>query len=339
MRVPSGRCTDSTFTTSAPRKPRICAAYGPAQYDVKSNTRSPASGRAASSASVSCATRTCRGSARSDSVSPPSGATGPNGRVGARPRRYGTRGCTMAPSGCSTNTSRSTKGANPGRVSPLPNGATGIRRSLARCSTSSVVRAVVNAAISARSIRSCSPRRSTRPSSGWSAHSGCPTISANARNCAEPLVAKPTHPSAVGSTDGTSTKRPIGSGSGPRPSSCAATAWNWLNAIVIASKVETSTDAPRPLRRAPWSAASAATPPTVPATHSPMRPPVATGGSCFRPRLAIEPHQACNVNSVAARSAHGPLPPNHEIDTTTTRGDRLRNVATSYPSHSSSWCG
>ena len=54
MRVPSGRCTDSTFTTSAPRKPRICAAYGPAQYDVKSNTRRPASGRAASPVSPAC---------------------------------------------------------------------------------------------------------------------------------------------------------------------------------------------------------------------------------------------------------------------------------------------
>ena len=160
----------------------------------------------------------------------------------------------MVPSGCSTKTSRSTNGAKPGSVSPLPSGATGIRRSLARCNTSSVVCAVVNVAISARSIRSCSPRRSTRPSSGWSAHSGWPTISAKARNCAEPLVAKPTQPSAVGSTDGTSTKRPIGSGSGPRPSSCAATAWNWLNAIVIASNVDTSTNAPlsaapRPVQR------------------------------------------------------------------------------------------
>ena len=51
-----------------------------------------------------------------------------------------------------------------------------------------------------------------------------------------------------------------------------------------------------------------------------MRPPVATGGSCLRPRLAIEPHQACRVNSVAARSDHGPVPPNHEIDTTTSSG-------------------
>ena len=119
-----------------------------------------------------------------------------------------------------------------------------MRSSLAVRTTSSVERVPVNAAISARRLRSCSPRRSTRPSSGWSAHSGCPTISAKARNCADPFVANPTQPSAVGSTDGTSTNRPIASGSGPRPSSCAATAWNWLNAMVMASNVDTSTNAP-----------------------------------------------------------------------------------------------
>ena len=150
--------------------------------------------------------------------------------------------------GCSTNTPRSTNGAKPGIVSPFPSGATGMRSSLAVRTTSSVVRVPVYAAISARSVRSCSPRRSTRPSSGWSAHSGCPTISAKARNWADPLVANPTQPSAVGSTDGTSTNRPIASGSGPRPSSCAATAWNWLNTMVMASNVDTSTNAPCPLR-------------------------------------------------------------------------------------------
>ena len=105
---------------------------------------------------------------------------------------------------------------------------------------------------------------------------GVPDHLRERRNWAEPLVAKPTQPSAVGSTDGTSTKRPITSGSGPRPSNCAATAWNWLNAMVIASNVETSTWAPRPVRRTPWSAASGR-------RRRPIRRPIRRSGPRSRP--------------------------------------------------------
>ena len=39
------------------------------------------------------------------------------------------------------------------------------------------------------------------------------------------------------------------------------------------------------------------------------------------PRLAVEPHRACRVNSVAGRSAHGPWRPNGLIDTTAWYGE------------------
>src|SRR5205814_1668084 len=58
----------------------------------------------------------------------------------------------------------------------------------------------------------------------------------------------------------------------------------------------------------------------VPANHSPRRPPAASGGFSGRPRVAVDPHAAWSVNSVAARSAHGPSHPNGVIVTTTSAG-------------------
>ena len=52
-----------------------------------------------------------------------------------------------------------------------------------------------------------------------------------------------------------------------------------------------------------------------PAIQSPMRPPAPTGASPGTPRPSSEPHQACSVNSVAARFDQGPPRPNAEIDT------------------------
>ena len=214
-------------------------------------------------------------------------------------------GAPVARSGCCQNTPRSTNGGNPGNVAPLPTGATGMRLSLAVRDLVGGVRGR-EPGDDGRSIRSCSAGgRPARTRDGRSTPHGRPSRRTRA-NCALPLVAKPTQPSLVGSTDGTSTTHEIGSGSGPRPSSCDATACNWSNTIVMASRPTRRRTRPRPLRRAPCSTASAATPrpcprPTRRCGHR------STGGPCFRPRLAIEPHQACSVNSVAGRSAHGPL--------------------------------
>ncbi len=125
-RVPSGRCTDSTLITSAPSHPRICAAYGPAQYVVRSNTRMPSSGRRCSrpASAPRPASDTRAGSAATSSVSAPDAgrraqraqrltpttgterAVARNPRPGSRPRchapaggraREGPRRCRPAP--------------------------------------------------------------------------------------------------------------------------------------------------------------------------------------------------------------------------------------------------
>src|SRR5207247_2408985 len=98
-----------------------------------------------------------------------------------------------------------------------------------------------------------------------------------------------------------------------------------------ASSVETSANPPRPARRTLRNVATAATAAVAPAAHSPTRPPVASGGVCRRPRLAIEPHHAWSVNSVAARAVQGPDPPNQEIATTPTDGARVRSSSTLNP--------
>src|SRR5205807_7664096 len=56
--------------------------------------------------------------------------------------------------------------------------------------------------------------------------------------------------------------------------------------------------------------------PISPPTHSPSRPPAWSGGPSGTPLAPVEPHHAWRVNSVAARSDHGPRRPKGEIDST-----------------------
>ena len=50
--------------------------------------------------------------------------------------------------------------------------------------------------------------------------------------------------------------------------------------------------------------------------YSPSSPPIEIGGPAGSPRNPVHPDQACRVNSVAGRSAHGPVQPKSEIVTT-----------------------
>ena len=84
VRMPSGRCADSTWITSAPMSAHQCAANGPAHHAVKSAMRRPASGLAASAearvhAAVPGATTGAAGSTAP--VCSPSFGAGPKGRV------------------------------------------------------------------------------------------------------------------------------------------------------------------------------------------------------------------------------------------------------------------
>src|SRR4029450_11925445 len=49
------------------------------------------------------------------------------------------------------------------------------------------------------------------------------------------------------------------------------------------------------------------------------------------PRSAVEPAQACSVNSVAGRSAHGPERPNQEIESSDVAGLRAATAGHSRP--------
>ena len=86
------------------------------------------------------------------------------------------------------------------------------------------------------------------------------------------------------------------------------------------SSMATSTCSPFPHRRASLYAATAPSAAYVPVTHSPIRPPAASGGFSGSPRWPVDPHAACRVNSVLGRSAHGPSQPNGVIVTTTRAG-------------------
>ena len=55
--------------------------------------------------------------------------------------------------------------------------------------------------------------------------------------------------------------------------------------------------------------------------YSPRSPPIAIGGPAGSPRKPVKPDQACKVNSLAARSDHGPVQPKSEIVTTTAWGE------------------
>ena len=70
-------------------------------------------------------------------------------------------------------------------------------------------------------------------------------------------------------------------------------------------------------RRRTASAPNAA---NTPPMYSPRSPPIAIGGPAGSPRKPGEPAQACKVNSLAARSAYGPVQPKSEIVTTTDLG-------------------
>src|SRR4051812_1392718 len=108
---------------------------GPAQNDVTSITRRPASGSGTvaggvvgdvGDVGVAARAGVAATRARWRSVSRPTPGAAVSGRaVAPPPRRYGTAGWTK-PCGLSVMHPPSTSGANPGTVSPLPTSATGI---------------------------------------------------------------------------------------------------------------------------------------------------------------------------------------------------------------------
>ena len=79
--------------------------------------------------------------------------------------------------------------------------------------------------------------------------------------------------------------------------------------------MDTSTSSPGPSSRDRSREAIVAMAACVPVSHSPICPPTNTGARSAEPRPSptIPPDQACKVNSVAARSDHGPSRPNGVI--------------------------
>ena len=53
---------------------------------------------------------------------------------------------------------------------------------------------------------------------------------------------------------------------------------------------------------------------------------MAMGGPAGSPRKPVKPDHACNVNSLAARSAYGPVQPKSEIVTMTARGESRQQL-------------
>ena len=87
---------DSTWITSAPYMASTCETIGPAQFIVKSATRSPANGSASGFSPwlSALAARGGRSRARTAAVCSPSNGGGPAGRRSAPPDRVsGTSGC------------------------------------------------------------------------------------------------------------------------------------------------------------------------------------------------------------------------------------------------------
>ena len=105
-----------------------------------------------------------------------------------------------------------------------------------------------------------------------------------------------------------------------RPSMLFSRSEYIVPAMFITSSSEKSTCSPSPSTRARRTAASAATAANVPPTHSVVRPPAMIGGCDARPRVAIDPHSACTVNSVEGRPTYGPVRPNGVIESTTSPG-------------------
>ena len=143
-RMPSGRWTDSTLTTSAPRAPSTWVAAGPAQKAVKSTMRTPSrgSGRSAPVAGGVAGRASAPDQSTAPVCSPSAGAGRKPGR-GRSPRRYGTRGW-VNPCGPSTKLPRSTNCSWSTTVAPSSTGATGMRSAEARSTISAVVCRVVH---------------------------------------------------------------------------------------------------------------------------------------------------------------------------------------------------
>ena len=138
-RMRSGRETDSTLMTSAPRQASAWVAAGPAHQAVQSRIRTPSRARTGSVGSGAAG----RGDQRTWPEWAPRRGAGWNGRGSTPEIRYGMRGWTNRPPGFSTNTWRSTKWSKPVTVLPLPTGPLGMRSSDACSSSSAVVCCVV----------------------------------------------------------------------------------------------------------------------------------------------------------------------------------------------------
>ena len=101
-----------------------------------------------------------------------------------------------------------------------------------------------------------------------------------------------------------------------------------MRQVASTSSIDTSTSSPLPITspvpaaRRRRSAVIAPTAATTPESHSPICPPTYIGARSGDPRPSptIAPDHACNVNSVAGFSLHGPSRPNGVIDTTTRPG-------------------
>ena len=78
-------------------------------------------------------------------------------------------------------------------------------------------------------------------------------------------------------------------------------------------------------RRSPIIVATAA---NTPAMYSPCWPPADIGGHARDPRRPGAPDSDCSVNSVAARSAHGPVSPNGVIAVTVASGAAASSCST-----------
>ena len=99
----------------------------------------------------------------------------------------------------------------------------------------------------------------------------------NDSNCTRVLVLKPTHPSLVGSIDGSSTWR-AGNVNGGLPARWWYRSANPLAARWVVSSSEQSMISPPATRALPMSAPSVATAAKLPMSHSNTRPPACSGG-------------------------------------------------------------
>ena len=319
--MPSGRWMDSTLITSAPIAARNWVAKGPAQNAVKSMMRRPASGPPPSGPRGS---PPAAAPSRHSAASAPGRGAGVRGRSSASASRYGGRGWTKAAPGWGTKAPRATKWSKVVTVSPVPIAATGMRSAAARSTISATVCRRVQPWIIAFTSGARRMRSSQRASAWSSTRSGRSMRTRKSRHCCAVMVQKPIQPSRAGSMDGISTVRANGPG---RPARLSHTIVLGAMVSAITSSRERSTCSPRPSRRAPCQAASATAAAYAPPSHSPSRPPAASGGRSVVPRAAVEPHHACSVNSVAGRRLHGPPRPKGEMETTVTRRFRCHTAA------------